>query len=182
MPRRPTPTPGKRLHAESLLRIPLVRQMMEDPAIRLVPRAVDAAWRYRQIAPVSVVGFNPWIKSVFYASESLFAAWLEDPYGSARAHNEDDLLVYEVLMAAHDHLHAWASLAIAALRPELRFGVGRITADKLEDHVFCHLLTEAVASGGLDYWYGQQHWPMELISLLKKLMKFIWRDTQSVAR
>lgn len=153
MPRKPRLTPGKRLHPESLLRVPLVRQMMEDPEIRLVPRAVDAAWRYRRIAPVSVVGFNPWIKSVFYASESLFAAWLADPYGSARAHNEDDLLVYEVLMAVHDHLHAWASLAIAALLPELRFGVGRITAANLEDHVFCHLLTEAVASGGLDYWY-----------------------------
>ena len=151
--RKPRLEPGKRLHAESLLRIPLVRQMMEDPEIRLVPRALDASWKYHQVAPISVVGFNPWIKSIFYASGSLFAAWLEDPCGSARAHNEGDLLVYEVLLAAHDYLHAWASLAIAALRPELRFGIGRLTSKNLEDHVFCHLLTEAVASGGLDYWY-----------------------------
>src|SRR5262245_19140488 len=33
------------------------------------------------------------------------------------------------------------------------FGDGRATRIDFEDWVFCHLLTEAIATVGLDYWY-----------------------------
>ena len=53
----------------------------------------------------------------------------------------------------HDYLHAWAARWIAALCPESGYGTAPITRSNLEKFTFCHLLTEAVATVGLDYWY-----------------------------
>lgn len=39
------------------------------------------------------------------------------------------------------------------LAPWVRFDSGPILRDNIEDFVFCHLLTEAAAAVGLDYWY-----------------------------
>lgn len=146
MTRRATP-PG------SLLRIPLVRHLLEDRTIRLEPRAVDAEWWYSGSLPVKLPGFNPFRNRVFYARESRFAQWLRQPAKPARALNERDLLVPEVLMAVHDHLHAWAWQLMAGLVPTRASGERPVTARTLEDAVFCHLVSEAAATVGLDYWY-----------------------------
>lgn len=140
-------------HPESLARIPLVRQMLTDPRVRFAPRAIDQRWRYERIIPVTLAGFNPFLQTLFYASNSALSRWLEEPYGSARDFNEDDWLVREVLFAAHDYLHCWSAAAISMLAPRVRFGTGPLHRGNLEDFVFCHLLTEAAATTGLDYWY-----------------------------
>lgn len=140
-------------HPESLLHIPLVRHMLEDPAVALVPRATDEQWARRKLSLTNVVGFNPLHGAVYYPRRSALASWLEAPQQSARSLNHDDVLVHGVLFAAHDYLHAWACSAIRELRPELGLGQAPITADNFEDFVFCLLATEAVAVVGLDYWY-----------------------------
>jgi hypothetical protein len=148
MPRRNAP-----LHPESLLRVPLVAQMLDDPNVRLRPVAVDNGWRYHDHVPISTTGFNPLLRSVFYARKSALAEWLRRPRASARALNVRDRLVTELFFAVHDYLHCWAYLAIQSLFPELGFGTAPIRERNVEDFVFCHLVTEAVATVGLDYWY-----------------------------
>jgi hypothetical protein len=146
--------PGERpMHTESLLRIPLVRQMMSDPHVGLVGRRVDCFWHYEDVVPVKVGGFNPFHSSIYYASRSLLAEWLAAPTKSARSLNENDHLVKEVLWAVHDYLHCWALGAIARLAPKLGLGRIPITRKNAEDLVFGHVLSEAVATLGLDYWY-----------------------------
>lgn len=140
-------------HPESLLNVPLIRQAFCDEAFRLIPRSTDVHWTYNRWTPVSVSGFNPFQFAYYYGQESQFAAWLTRPLGSARDINENDLLVKEVLMMVHDYLHAWAYAAIDRQCPELCVLHGDITPERFEHLVFCHLLSEAVATVGLDYWF-----------------------------
>lgn len=138
---------------ESLLRVPLVRQMMTDENFGFIPRAVDNHWVYNQVIPIRVAGFNPFLNGAFFARKSALACWLPAPWKSARLLNQDDELVYEVLFAIHDYLHFWCARAICSLRPELGFGTKPVTKKNFEDFVFCHLVTEAAATAGLDYWH-----------------------------
>lgn len=138
---------------ESLLRVPLVRELLTDPHVKLVPRAVDKGWFYSGQVPVSVTGFFPPTGEVYYGARSFLAEWLGFAAQSARPYNEGDLLLPELFFAVHDSLHAWAYNAMRTLRPELELGEGAITSKNIEDFVFCHLLSETVATVGLDYWY-----------------------------
>ncbi len=144
--------PGK-LHPESLLRVPLVRQLMTDTQVQLAARAMDSSWKYDRVSPIAATGFNPLTKRIFYASNSLLAGWLQEPKESARKYNEGDLLLPDLLLAVHDYLHIWGYLAVCELAPRIQLGTGKITRKSLEHYAFCHLVTEAVATVGLDYWY-----------------------------
>lgn len=125
---------------------------MEDPQIEFQPRAMDAEWKYSNCIPRFTPGFNPWVGKIFYPANSRLQKWLKKPEASARALNEGDRLAFEVLFAVHDYLHHWAYLAINQLQPDLELGWGRITAKNIEDYAFCHILSEAAAVTGLDYW------------------------------
>ena len=138
---------------ESLLHIPLVKEALSDPRFVLQSRAIDADWAYSQAIPISVSGFNPFYQTYYFATRSVMAQWLKNPAASARELNEQDVLVREALFLAHDYLHTWAYQAIHQLVPALRFGTVPITPKNFEDFVFCHLLSETVATVGLDYWY-----------------------------
>lgn len=140
------------LHPESLLRVPLVKRAFTNLDFRLVSRGVDAYWTYQKVIPLTVTGFNPLQGAYFYSRNSFFARWLRQPFASARDLNENDLLVMEVLFMAHDHLHAWAYQIIEKLRPEVNVFSRPITAENLDEFAFYHLLSEAVATVGLDYW------------------------------
>jgi hypothetical protein len=140
------------LAPDSLLHIPLVRMMLGDPCVRFRRRAIDAEWVYRRTVP-STGGFNPALGAVYYGARSKLAAWLHDPSSGAREHNRSDTLLHEVLFAVHDYLHIWAYRVIRELLPRLEFGRAPVADERFEDHVFCHLLTEAAATVGLDYWY-----------------------------
>ena len=137
---------------ESLLHILLVKQAFSDTNFQFVERAIDSSWRYRNLVPISVTGFNPFEGAYYYGRNSRFALWLQNPFASAREINENDLLVREVLFMAHDYLHAWTYQAIDRLHPEIGVLSGQITTENIEDYAFCHLVTEAVATVGLDYW------------------------------
>jgi hypothetical protein len=140
------------LDPESLLNIPMVRHVFSDLSFRLIPRCVDSNWSYERHIPLTMTGFNPFEAAYYYSRDSRMAAWLSDPFGSARNFNDSDLLVKEALFMTHDYLHAWAYSVIDRLFPSLRVWSGAITADTFEDYVFTHLVTEAVATVGLDYW------------------------------
>jgi hypothetical protein len=144
---------GGALHPESLLRIPLLSQVFDDPAITIVRRGIDARWKYEEAIETRVDGFNPLRSAVFIGTHSRLDRWLPHRRGSARPFNEGDALVPEALFCAHDYLHSWAYHWIDRLRPGLGFGCNPITAANFEDMVFCHILSEAVATVGLDYWY-----------------------------
>ncbi len=141
-----------RIHKESLMNIPLVAHMLRDSQVEFQERAADRGWQYSGTVSRSATGFNPWSGKIMFARKSAFKKWRERPEASTRDLNEKDFLVNEVLMATHDYLHAWAYLAIQDLYPTLRLGWGAITKTNLEDYVFCHLLSEAAAVVGLDYW------------------------------
>jgi hypothetical protein len=141
------------LHPESLLHLSLVREMLTDHRVPKRARAVDRRWTYERAIPVSVAGFNPYTNAVYYGSRSAFARWLRDPAGSARDYNEGDFLVHEVFFAVHDYLHVWTAQLLRELLPEQRLGRGPLAERDREPLAFLHLVTEAAATVGLDYWY-----------------------------
>ena len=147
------PSAQTRLHPESLLRIPLAAQMFADPSVELVVRGIDSRWAYSGIVGRRVDGFNPFHGAVFVGRHSHLERWLPHRTGSARPFNRKDGLVGELLFAVHDYLHLWCYRWIARLWPELGFGTAPICRSNFEDMVFCHLLSEAAATVGLDYWY-----------------------------
>jgi hypothetical protein len=143
----------KTMERGSLLRVPLVATMLGNEQVPLVKRGIDLTWSYQGEVPVSLAGFNPFTGAVYYAARSRLAEWLAEPERGVRPLNEGDRLVREVMFAVHDYLHAWAYLVIADLAPELGLGSAEIGAASLERFAFCHLLSEAAATVGLDYWY-----------------------------
>jgi hypothetical protein len=141
------------LHPESLLNIPLVAQLFGDDSVSIQVRGVDARWSYADVVERRIDGFNPFHESIYTGRHSHMADWLPHRGGSARSFNHQDRLVSEVLFAVHDYLHIWAYRWIAHLWKDLGFGVREIDSGNFEDMVFCHLLSEAAATVGLDYWY-----------------------------
>ncbi len=139
--------------SNSLLQLELVQVALSDPATRWTPRPIDANWLYRGILPQSMTGFNPSTRDIYYAECSATSSWLKSPHASTRDFNAQDWLVREVLFGIHDYLHGFAYRVIQQSHPELHFGIGPILSSNFETHVFLHLLTEAVATVGLDYWY-----------------------------
>jgi hypothetical protein len=138
--------------ASSLLSVPLVRDAFTDLSFGFFPRCVDAEWCYQDQLIISTPGFNPIFNGFFYPVRSRFSTWLADPFTTARSLNDRDHLVREVLTMAHDYLHAWSYRIMDQLVPELGLLRGVINEENFEDIAFCHLLSEAVASVGLDYW------------------------------
>ena len=153
MPHRYRPVLPADPHASSLLRLPLLRRALADPSIRYVRRGVDARWNYQNHVRVSLAGFNPASGCVFYRANSFVDRWLDNPGSDTREYNPEDKLLPEATFLAHDYLHILGYQWISGLAPELGFGVSPVTSDNYETFVFCHLLTEAVATVGLDYWF-----------------------------
>src|SRR5918996_5055573 len=94
------------LHPESLLRIPLLAQVFDDPAIAIVRRGIDARWKYEETVETRVDGFNPLRSAVFIGTHSRLDRWLPHRHRSARPFNEGDALMPEALFCAHDYLHS----------------------------------------------------------------------------
>lgn len=136
-----------------LMNIPLLQQLFTDKNIRIIPRNVDKNWMYEKIISISVSAFNPFHRSIYIAKHSAVYDWIKAGKKNDRKFNESDFLVKEALFLAHDYLHAWSCLLIQNLLPKIKYGYGEINEKNFEVFVFCHLLTEAVATVGLDYWY-----------------------------
>ena len=138
---------------DALRGVPLVRQMLNEPALRLLARAQDKEWVYERVIGHGPTGFNPYRGELYFASRSVFASWYANEEADLRELNEGDLLLPEVLFAVHDYLHAWSASLLSELLPHLKLGRGELRAEDMEDLAWCHLLTETVATVGLDYWF-----------------------------
>ena len=136
-----------------LMSVPLVRQAFSDPSIPVVTRAIDKDWTYTKVTSFTITGFNPYQRELYIPAHSAIASWLAAGKKDDRKFNESDFLATEVFFLVHDHLHAWSAMVIQSEMPELEFGHGEITTASIETFAFCHILTEAVATIGLDYWY-----------------------------
>lgn len=143
----------RRVHAESFLRIPWVEHALGNPAFALRARACDARWYYAKVVGEARTGFNPFGNEVYYAARSRFADWRPHAAGSSRLWNRDDSLVAELLFVVHDYIHGWGAALIRRLAPQLELGYGRLTPSNFEDLAFAYLVTEAIATVALDYWY-----------------------------
>jgi hypothetical protein len=150
--------------SESALNIPLVKLMISDRSIQFETRAIDENWFYEKVSPLRLTGFTPHLESIQVPGLSRLQAWLTKPSQSVRLINEDDRGLTEILFAAHDYLHIWAYRYIHQFRPSLGFGRAAVTPSNIEDFIFCHLVTEAVATVGLDNWYLAQ---IDLASVVK---------------
>lgn len=134
--------------------IPLARHFESDPNVKIVKRSTDARWFYHRLIPYSISGFNPFENAVYINQFSNIAHWLDQKKPEIRNHNFKDRLVMEYLFLLHDYLHVWSYQWVQELIPKsVKRSFTKITEKNYEDIVFCHLLTEAVATIGLDYWY-----------------------------
>lgn len=127
--------------------------MVRDPNLTYAARALDNNWYYDGHIELPATGFNPARGAILSAKISAYSKWSKRKSDSARKFNFEDNLMHEVLFSIHDYLHIWAYQTINSARPELEFGFGEINQENFEDFVYLHLLTETVATIGLDYWY-----------------------------
>lgn len=142
------------IHRESLLHFKPLTHVFKDDCVSIKRRAIDARWGYSREIPETMAGFNPLTSTIYIAGHSYLEKWLEHKEQSVRPYNPpSNQLITEALFLAHDYLHIWAFNWIRRLVPALRIGEQAITKRNIEDFVFCHLVTEAMATVGLDYWY-----------------------------
>ncbi len=136
-----------------LANVPLLRHALESELCDVYFRGIDANWEYQDIIPMRMSGFNPLHRSLYLQSESVMHTWLTADSLDERLLNAKDQLVFEALFFAHDYLHIWSTAFIQAQFPQLGLGTVTITEENAEDLAFCLLMTEAVGTVGLDYWY-----------------------------
>ena len=130
-----------------------VADWLADEQVRLVRQPSDAEWIYTKATRVSGMGFNPLRGEIYICANALVARWLDGSTTDLRELNASDQFINELLFCTHDYLHAWASLQIHELVPELGFATAALSPAKLEAQAFALLLSEAVAVVGLDYWW-----------------------------
>ncbi|KIG19396.1 hypothetical protein DB30_02677 [Enhygromyxa salina] len=147
-----SPEEGAQSAGEQLLSLSATRHILEDPHTRIVRRAIDANWLYEARNSKTSAGWNPFRGEIYIADNSVVGQWLDDPAIDLRVLNENDLFLPEFAFLLHDYLHVFGARTIAELRPELEFGHGELDPARLEEHAFVLVVTEAVATVGLDYW------------------------------
>jgi hypothetical protein len=100
-----------------------------------------------------MTGFNPFSGRLFLAADSQVWTFLETPEIKARSLNRQDFFIKDLLFTLHDYLHVWALRFLNQRFPQLGICTKAIDAESLETFAFCHILTEAAATIGLDFWY-----------------------------
>lgn len=135
----------------SFLGYPLLQHALLDPHFQIKKLGVDANWLYYGFFEGAVSGYNPLNSACYYSQNSVLETWFANPFVDSRDLNEGEHLVYELLSLVHDWLHNWTYRVVEQNFP---CGMGRaeITSDNFEDFVFIHILSEAVARLGQDYW------------------------------
>lgn len=144
----------KRL-AELPFRLPLLDALLADDAVHFRFRAIDWSWDgYKGLSVAT--GFNPLLREIYVPVGSPVGAWcLRDmPASRIRDLNVGDLFVSQLLFILHDYLHIWAyGTAYELLPSHMGFLRAPISAGNFETYLFCHILSEAVATVGVDYWW-----------------------------
>lgn len=134
--------------------IPLFRQLVRESTVKIVTRGVDRKWYSSGYIPVGA-GWNPLTERIYIEKNSPFSRYLAGENDLRKLNFNDDFMK-QLLFVVHDYLHIWA---LKTLQRE--FGVfcdskATLSHEELEKHVASLLLTEAVATEGLDYWFLNQ--------------------------
>jgi hypothetical protein len=120
---------------------------------KLVPRPYDSRWKYLGIVKKFQSGFNAYSGKIYYNQISELSLWIQTgivPENRLKRTN----LVNEYLFLTHDFIHHWGMLQIETfLRKFLKKSLYSMAP---ENQVFFLLLTEAMATVGLDYWVLSQ--------------------------
>lgn len=129
--------------------------LLADKAVNFRLRATDLSWD--GYAGLSVEpGFNPLLREIYIPVGSPVGAWcLHDlPASRLRDLNLGDRFVDQLLFILHDYLHIWAyGTAFELLPRRLGYLHTPLSASTFETYLFCHILSEAVATIGVDYWW-----------------------------
>lgn len=128
---------------------PLFNAFKKAKDFEILQRPFDARWKYSGIVPRFQHGFNPFGGKGYYSQKSELAFWLESgempPSETLRR-----VIANETLMLVHDYLHYWAVQETAAFFTR---ELGReLASANLQVMDLVLILSEAVATVGLDYW------------------------------
>jgi hypothetical protein len=136
---------------------PLLNQLFQDPSVHFCFRGLDFSWKYQGILPNVQAGFNPFNSTVYFCSSSAFSDWFFSGCENLENYIAGENVINELLFALHDYLHIWSYQCVDHLTS------GRVTSLittptpltelEKEELIFFHLLSEAVATIGLDYWF-----------------------------
>lgn len=130
--------------------LPLLRFITEQSHVQILERPVDMTWYYDGIVPISVVGFNPFGRTVFFGSNSFAKAMLAADKKSSSS--KIDWYLYEILFLLHDYMHIWAVARMLDSLPHCsKPGVWEDTRS-LSDLGFVLIISEAVATVAVDWW------------------------------
>ena len=138
-------------------KFPLLNQLFQDPSLNFCFRGLDLSWKYQDILPALQAGFNPLSNTIYLNLHSAFSDWFFGGCKNLEDYLTGENVINELLFAVHDYLHIWAYQCIDHLTS------GRVSSliskstplddNEIEEFVFFHLLSEAVATIGLDYWF-----------------------------
>lgn len=126
---------------------PLFEHLSNSSDLALKFRPYDARWAYCGIVKSFQAGFNPFCGQLYAHQNSLLSRWIGNP-ALPKRDIARKILMKETLFLAHDYLHHWAFQQIASF-------LGANHIDNYYTHenlVFFLLVSEAVATVGLDYW------------------------------
>lgn len=143
---------------QALTDLSVVKWLLSEEGFSLKSRAVDMRWEYAGLFPEAInVGFAPFGDDILSPRISASSTWLSSPHRRDFALlNLDNRLLREVLFQVHDLFHMWAYRRMMNHPKGFAFGMVPINEKNLSDYVFCHLVSEAAATVGLDYWYLSQ--------------------------
>jgi len=136
-------------------RLPLLDQLIADEAVDFQLMAIDTSWDGYVGLNVQP-GFNPLLRQIYIPIGSPVGTWcLHDlPRSRLRDLNLGDHFVSQLLFILHDYLHIWAYGTAYEIMPRHPgFMSAPISASTFDTYLYCHLLSEAVATVGVEYWW-----------------------------
>ncbi|WP_155295320.1 hypothetical protein [Chromobacterium violaceum] len=136
----------------------MINEMIKDKSVSWIKRRADTNWWFNRSiglfdSTVPLLGFCPFSYSITTPSEGIISKWLEDPDMPIRSINRNDCAIKYILFMCHDYIHAWATSWLANNALNQLACCESKTDQDLEIAAFLHILTEACATIGLDYWY-----------------------------
>jgi hypothetical protein len=131
-------------------RFRLIDYILSQNDVQFVKRPVDMRWYYNNVVPISVVGFNPLHRTIFYGTNSFLEIILNSPLNCTI--DSIEWCLYELFFAAHDYMHIWAVDRLLSFFPNCtKEGLWK-DETALSDLAFVLILSEAVATVSIDYW------------------------------
>lgn len=141
---------GKAYHTCSITKS--LRSDIRTGNCNLGVRPIDIHWKYFGLIRNISSGFNPFESTIYIAKRSRLYQVMHRGPSVLKNQIQIDNFYYEFAFFLHDYLHLWSNSWASHYLSKLGIKIKSIK-DNFEDIVFIHLLSESVATVGLDYWY-----------------------------